>query len=485
MFKSGFSAFGRLAFALAIVCAAPSAATAQATGVSFSKTSVSCFGGSNGTATATPSGGSGSYDYLWSNGATTRTITGLEAGFYSVWVGDVGNAQAPPFQASVQVNQPSAAVSGTASSTNTAFGGSTGSATVPPAGGVPGYTYEWSNGATTSQINGLLAGSYAVTITDANSCTRTLNNIVVGSDPAPVVLAPPTLPNATAGAAYSQSLSASGGTAPYSYAVTAGATPNGLTLTAGGVLSGTATATGTFNFSVTVTDAASATATRSYAITVAAPRITLAPPTLPGATVGTAYSQTVSATGGAAPYTYAITSGVIPSGLSLTNGALSGTPATAGTYVFTVTATDPNAFTGSRSYQVVVAPAPAPTITFGSASLPGGTTGTAYSQTVSASGGTAPYTYTVTSGNLPTGLTLSSGGALTGTPTVAGNFNFTVTATDADDFTGARSYAVTIEQAVIATPEQIPTLSEWAMILFATILAGIGALWVQRRRRTV
>ncbi|WP_055457023.1 putative Ig domain-containing protein, partial [Pannonibacter indicus] len=137
--------------------------------------------------------------------------------------------------------------------------------------------------------------------------------------------------------------------------------------------------------------------------------------------MSTAYSQTFTASGGSGSYTYAVTSGALPAGLSLNagNGQLTGTPTTAGTANFTITATDGNNDTGSAAYSLLINAAPV-TITLSPAagSLTAGQAGTAYSQSVSASGGTGPYTYAVTSGALPAGLTLNTNtGDISGTPT--------------------------------------------------------------------
>ncbi|MCA1713630.1 MAG: autotransporter domain-containing protein, partial [Gammaproteobacteria bacterium] len=170
--------------------------------------------------------------------------------------------------------------------------------------------------------------------------------------------------------------------------------------------------------------------------------IVLAPPTLPGGTAGTAYNQTITASGGTAPYTFAVTAGSLPAGLSLSaSGVLSGTPTAAGTFNFTVTATDANGFTGTQGYAITIA---APSIVLAPAALPNGTAGTAYNQTITASGGTAPYTFAVIAGALPPGLTLSASGVLSGTPTLPGTYSFTVRATDQNGFTGNQAYAVTI-----------------------------------------
>ena len=110
------------------------------------------------------------------------------------------------------------------------------------------------------------------------------------------------------------------------------------------------------------------------------------------------------------------------------SGSLTGTPTAGGTFNFTVTATDSSTgtgpYTGSRAYTLTIN---APTITVNPASLPAGTVGSAYSQSITATGGTAPHTFAVTAGTLPAGLSLSSSGSLTGTPTAGGTFNFTVT----------------------------------------------------------
>jgi hypothetical protein len=257
-----------------------------------------------------------------------------------------------------------------------------------------------------------------------------------------IILSPSTLLNGTAGTAYNQTLTASGGKSPYSFAVTSGSLPAGLALSSSGLISGTPTLPGSFTFTITATDASGCTGMKSYTLTINCATITLSPATLPDGTVGATYNQTITASSGTAPYTFAVTSGALPPGITLSSaGLLSGTPTSPGSFPFTVTATDANGCTGSRSYTVLINCA---TITLSPATLPGGTVGAVYNQTITASGGTAPYTFAVTSGTLPPGLTLSSTGLLSGTPTTAGSFNFTVTATDANGCTGSREYALVI-----------------------------------------
>ncbi len=197
---------------------------------------------------------------------------------------------------------------------------------------------------------------------------------------------------------------------------------------------------------------------------IACPIITVNPATLPGGTVGTAYSQTVSGSGGTGPYTFAVTSGALPTGLSLngTTGLINGTPSTAGNFNFTITATDLNGCPGTRAYSIVIAAALCPIITLSPATLPAGVVGTAYNQTITASGGTAPYAFTVSSGTLPTGLSLTTTGLTTAaiagtTPTTPGLFNFTITATDAASCPGGVAYSIAIACPVITlSPSTLP-----------------------------
>ncbi len=165
--------------------------------------------------------------------------------------------------------------------------------------------------------------------------------------------------------------------------------------------------------------------------------------TLPNAQGGQPYSQRLTVLGGISPYEWTITAGQLPPGLTLdAAGNISGTPVYALTYVFTVLATDPDRRTATREFRIVVDP-DAP-LAFTTASLPNGTVGAAYSAGLAGTGGTASYTYAVTSGALPAGLTLQSSGALSGTPTVAGNYTVGVTLTDAAGRTALRSFPLTI-----------------------------------------
>src|ERR1700675_385095 len=145
---------------------------------------------------------------------------------------------------------------------------------------------------------------------------------------------------------------------------------------------------------------------------------------LPSGQVGAAYSTTLGASGGTTPYTWTLTSGTLPAGLALnaSSGAVAGTPtATASNLALTFQVKDSGSPMQSKSVSLTLTiSTPSPTLVISTTSLPNGQVGSAYNTTLAATGGTAPYTWTLTSGTLPTGLTLTaSTGAITGTPTVS------------------------------------------------------------------
>jgi hypothetical protein len=253
---------------------------------------------------------------------------------------------------------------------------------------------------------------------------------------------------------YSQTLEATG-TGPITWSVASGSLPDGLTLSPEGVISGTPTTVETSNFTVSATNSVRST-TRSLYISVRTASMTTYPnittDSLAGGIVGVPYSQTLTATG-TTPITCSLT-GILPDGLTLSpTGVISGTPTTAGTFSFYINAVNGTSFTGS-SFSITVAAAPvAPTIT--TASLVGGTVGLSYRQTLAATGDT-PITWSVTPGSLPDGLTLSSTGTISGTPTAAGVFTFTVEATNATS-SDTKSPSITIAAAPV--PPTIMTTS--------------------------
>ncbi len=168
----------------------------------------------------------------------------------------------------------------------------------------------------------------------------------------------------------------------------------------------------------------------------------LSPSSLPQGTVGAAYPNNLSASGGIGSSTFRVTLGSVPTGLTLNaNGTWSGTATATGTFTFTVEARDTNGCTGSQQYTLTIN---CPQITINQTSIAsGGTVGSSYSQTLTASGGTPAYTFSMTSGALPGGLALNNG-TLSGTPTAFGTFNFTVQVSDGYGCTGSQACTLVI-----------------------------------------
>ncbi|MEP7342576.1 MAG: putative Ig domain-containing protein, partial [Acidobacteriota bacterium] len=301
-----------------------------------------------------------------------------------------------------------------------------------------------------------LIGSYIVTVNAADNCGATTPATLTVNVVCPTItLSPASLPSATINTAYPQTVSAAPAGGNYTFSVTSGSLPAGLTLNSNGSFSGAPTQSGTFNFRVTASGFGGCTAFRDYTLVVVCPTITVNPASLPGGSVGTAYSQTVAGSP-AGTYNYSVTSGALPTGLTLnaSTGAITGTPTTTGSFNFTITATA-GSCSGSLTYTVTIS---CPTITLSPASpLPGGQAGVAYNQTISASP-SGSYTFSVVSGSLPSGLTLNtSTGVISGLPTATGSYNFTVKAQTADGCNATSAYALAINcPTVVVSPASLP-----------------------------
>jgi hypothetical protein len=197
------------------------------------------------------------------------------------------------------------------------------------------------------------SGIYTATAS-INGCSSAPVTTSVVIHPNPVI-APPILPPAVIGAAYNQTVTPGGGTPPYTFAVTSGALPAGLTLnTNTGLISGTPGSEGTYPFTITVTDSFGCGGIANYVIVVACPSITISPATLPSGSFGTPYNQIITASGGTVPYTFSA-SGTLPPGITMnSSGVISGTPTASGVYSFLVTATDASGCTAERTYILLI-----------------------------------------------------------------------------------------------------------------------------------
>ena len=297
--------------------------------------------------------------------------------------------------------------------------------------------------------------SFIVRATAVNGCYGEAN-YTLQINCQPLSITPASLNPVLVGSLLNQQLTLNGGSGALTWGVTAGALPLGVTLdSTSGLLSGTPAASGTFNFTARSTvNATNCYAERAYSLVVNCPTITVDQATINPGNLGVPYSQQFTQTGAAGGITWTISAGSLPNNLTLsTSGLLSGTPVASGTFPITVRATAGNSCFGERSYNLVIGVCS--TITIMPATLPSGLINTNYDQTLTANGGSGSYSFTFT-GNLPNGVTLSSAGVLSGSPTVVGTFNFTVTATDQGGCTGTKAYALTICSPITVNPATLP-----------------------------
>ncbi|WP_269937987.1 beta strand repeat-containing protein [Arthrobacter sp. HY1533] len=362
------------------------------------------------------------------------------------------------------------------------------SATLAASGGTEPYTFSASglpaglslSAAGTISGTTTAAGTFTVALTVADAQSRTISKNLQLTMAAPAIsLAPAGLPMAAIGTAFSQGITAIGGTGPHNFAVTAGSVPAGMTLSPGGVLSGTPTAGGPFGFTVTATDANGFAGSGNYSLVVASPTWTVTPAAWPLMRVLEPVSTTIVVGGGTAPYTFSTLPGDLPPGLTLSSsGEVSGTPTTAGAFQLKYSVTDSSTGEGPYAARVVhtvnVAPALLPTIT--PAALPGGIAGTAYTQQLAGENGVSPYSFSLTSGTLPAGITLSSEGLVAGTPTASGTFPVVVTVTDSVGRERPVPFTLVIAKAtVVVGPGTLPAATAYDPYSVAvTATGGVG-----------
>ncbi|RYJ42994.1 Adhesin AidA-related protein [Flavobacterium beibuense] len=369
-----------------------------------SQTNIACNGGTTGSATVTVTGGTAPYTYLWSNSASTATTTGLTAGTYTVLITD---ANLCTTNSSVTITQPTTALSASAIATNVSCNGSSnGTIDLTVTGGTAPYAFVWSNTAITEDMTGLSAGTYNVTVTDANGCTTTASATVTEPN-ALIASSVTTAVSCNGGSNGTIDLTVTGGTAPYTFVWSNTATTEDMT----GLSAGT--------YDVTVTDANGCTATAS--VTINEPTVLSASGVATNVSCNGGSNGTIdlTVTGGTAPYGFVWSNTATTedmTGLSAGTYDVTVTDAKGCTTTASVTVNEPTALSASISSQTNIL-------------CNGAATGSA---TVTANGGTASYEY------------LWSNGATTATVAglEAGTYNVTVT--DANGCTANTS--VTIDE---------------------------------------
>lgn len=365
-----------------------------------------CFAASDGVATATAGGGNGQYTYLWSNGQTGPSASGLAAGAYSLEVRDGNNCT---ISQSFNISQPTALAGTTQSLTASCNPQPDGEASVAATGGTAPYAYRWSDAAqqTEATARQLLPGSYTVTVTDAQGCSFTQSVVVAGS-PA-VQLQLQTVPVSCHGGNNGAiSATASGGTGTFSYQWSAaglGNTAQPNQLPAG-------------LYSLTVTDERQCTAIAQADVSQPAPLILSAVPQHVACAGNATGSIDLNVAGGMAPYRFA-----------WSNGDTAEDPAQLGSGLYAVTVTDANGCVVNLETTIIQTTRITASFSTSRADCYGAATGAA---AVLVNGGSAPYLYEWSNG--------ATGAAIQNVP--AGGYQLAVT-----DSLGCRTeFSVTIEQ---------------------------------------
>ena len=312
--------------------------------------------------------------------ATTQTLTGLVAGasytFTVAAVNAIGTGSASPQSAavvpyvlpgapaigSVSAGDSAATVNWAAPASN---GGSaiTGYVVTPYIAGVAQAAQTFSSAATSESVTGLTPGtSYTFRVAAVNAAgtgpaSAASAAVTVNAGPSLTFAAPPA---GEVSVGYSDQLTASGGTGTLTWSVSSGSLPPGLSLSSStGLLSGTPATAGSYPFTVKISDTAGGSATQPATVVIAAvPSLANTPP--PAAQAAVAYSDALAVTGGTGPFTWGVSGGSLPPGLTInaSTGLLSGTPATAGLYSFTVRVTDSFGLAATQSLNVTVGVGP-------------------------------------------------------------------------------------------------------------------------------
>ena len=329
---------------------------------------------------------------------------------------------------------------------------------ITAAGGVAPYTFSIIAGSLPTGLsmasNGSITGTptvagtfpFTVQVTDSLGATaQTVCSITIGGGPTLTCDSPP---NGEVGVAYSHALGISGGTPPYTYAITSGSLPLGLSLNSGtGLISGTPLSVGTSPFEVQVTDTNGITDLVDCSITILGPVTGLSCDSPPNGSLGNFYSHQLLVTGGTAPYTFTLIGGALPDGLSLDSniGTISGVPTALGNFSFTVQVTDAFGSTAQATCSISIFTGSACVVC---QNTPNATVGVPYSAQIPITGGTPPYTFAYVNGLPLDELTVNASGVISGTPLSAQLIRFTVSVTDSTSATSV----VTCGFSVICPP---------------------------------
>ena len=399
---------------------------ASAIDLQLSATDANCFDAADGTATVIASGGTGNFTYLWSNNQMTATATGLSAGTASVTVTDDNGCQEI---ANIPIGEPAELVVDLSSVAADCFGENSGSATALPSGGTGNYTYQWSNLQNTSTATALVAGNYAVTVTDANGCTVN-GSIAVGQPPLLTTTTDFTPLSCDGGPDGTATVVPAGGTPPYNY------------LWSDNQVTPTATGLAAQQYNVTVTDANGC---------LEVDQVTLTSPDQVSLTLSTSDVSCFAGDDGLATVT--ILTGTAPYDIEWSNGQSTPTAnsLTAGNY--SVTVTDASGCTADATAQIFEPGELSADLTQDAALCHDGNDGTAAVTSVYYGGVSAPLgDFTFAWSTIP-----AQNGA--GAANLQGGQAYTVTITDAAGCELVETIAVDNPKEVVASIESATDVS--------------------------
>jgi gliding motility-associated-like protein len=410
----------------------PTAVTATSVG-----TNISCFGGTNGTATVTAGGGTGGYTYSWApSGGSAATATGLVAGSYTCTVTDNAGCATTT---SITLTEPPLLTIAASGSPALCFNSCDGQLSVVPNGGTTPYSYSWSSGCITANCNNVCAGTYTITVTDANGCNT--NSPVTITQPTTITQNLSSTPSNCNAASGTATTVVNGGTGPYSYNWMPG---NGNAALYSNITYG--------QYTVTVTDANGCVSIDSIAVANTS-GLTLAPgPVVNVSCFGLCDGSATATANGSPPYSYAWSSG----GTASTESNLC-----IGSYTCTIT--DADGCWNTISFTItepavlsVTTPAPTPVICNGATT----------NLSATAAGGTTAYSYLWMPGNHP-------GNAPSVAPTAT--TTYTVTVTDANGCTATATELVTVNPTPVAAYSGSATSGCAPLDVDFTDLSTIGA----------